>query len=88
MGRYWVAYTGGPHVAEVVSRARDLLQWFLKQCHAARDAAPGSRESRWWEAARWEETGAKAARELRASIGEVAEEDRAPLVALLDELEG
>ena len=37
---------------------------------------------------RWEENDAEAACELRASQREVAEEDRAPLVELLDALEG
>ena len=88
VGRYWVAYPGGPHVAEAVMRARDRLQGFLERCIAARDAGPGTREGRQWEFVGWEETGAETARELRASLREVAEEDKAPLVELLDGLEG
>ena len=88
MGRYWVAYPGGPHVGEAVTRARDRLRWSLEECNAARDADPGSREARRWEFAGWEENGAETVRELRASLAGVAEEDRAPLVELLDALEG
>ena len=87
LARYWVAYPDGPRVAEAVTRARDRLQWVLQGCRAARDAAPGSRESRWREAVRWEQTGAETARELRASLSEVASENKAPLVELLDALE-
>ena len=87
VGRYWVAYPDGARVAEAVTRARDRLQWFLTGCQAARDAAPGSRESRWREAVGWDYAGTETLLELRASLSEVADEDKAPLVELLDALE-
>ena len=87
-GRYWVEYPGGPHVAEAIARARGELQWFLDWCTAARDAAPDSREAGWREVVGWEGRGAETARELRASLEEVAEEVKAPLVEVLDGLEG
>ena len=87
VGRYWIAYPGGPHVVEAVARARDRLREFLEACSAARDAGPGSREARRWGFAGWEENGAETVRELRASLGDVAEQDKAPLVELLDRLE-
>jgi len=88
VGRYWFAFPGGPHVVEAVARARDRLRGFLEACSAARRADPASREFRRWEAAGWEENGTETVRELRASLREVAEEDKAPLVELLDRLEG
>ena len=88
VGRYWVAYPRGPHIAEAITRARDALQWDLDDCDAARDAVPDYPGAGWSEFARWEESGAEAARELRASLTDVAEEVRAPLVEVLDALEG
>ncbi len=88
VGRYWVAYPSGSHVAEAVTRARDRLQWWLDGCRAARDAPPGSREAQWSERVGWAGRGEGAAAELRRSLGEVAEEVRAPLVEVLDGLEG
>ncbi|MDE2754169.1 MAG: hypothetical protein OXI83_16480 [Gemmatimonadota bacterium] len=88
VGRYWFAYPDGPRVVEAVARAHDRLRGFLEACNAARDAGPDSREFRRWEGTGWEENGAETVRELRASLREVADEDRAPLVELLDALEG
>ena len=87
VGRYWVAYPDGPLVAEALTRARDRMRGFLQRCRAARDAAPGSRESRWREAVGWEYGDAETVLELRASLSEVADEVKAPLVDLLDALE-
>ena len=85
--RYWIGYPRGPHIAEAVSTARGLLEYFLEGCRAARNAAPESRYARWGEIALWEYGGAEVAADLRASLTEVEEATKAPLLDSLDELE-
>ena len=87
VGRYWVAYPDGPHVAEAVARASERLRPVLQGCTAAQDAPPGSLEARLWETSEWTPRGAAVARELRASLRDVSPEDRAPMIELLDALE-
>lgn len=87
VARYWLEYPQGRYVAEGVGRARDLLVPELDGCRAAQAAGPGSLEARRWGWADWEQTGAGAVQELRESLSEVSEEDKAPLIELLDDLE-
>ena len=87
LARYWLEYPQGRYVAEGVGRARDLLVPALDGCRAAHTAGPGSREARRWGLADWEQTGAGAVQELRESLSQVSEEDKAPLIELLDDLE-
>ncbi|MDE2974695.1 MAG: hypothetical protein OXU64_08265 [Gemmatimonadota bacterium] len=86
---YWLGYPEGPRVADAVARAVDRLNPELEGCRAARDAEPGSWEARWLEVAGWEERGgAEAVGKLRTTLSEVGEAAKAPLVRLLDDLEG
>ena len=85
--RYWIGYPRGPHVAEAISTARGELEYFLRGCRAAQNAAPESWQARWGEHAAWEYGGAEVAADLRASLAEVEEEIKVPLLDSLDELE-
>ena len=88
VARYWIDYPEGPHVAPALARAVDRLGLKLDGCRAAQDAEPGSRDAGWLDRVGWEERGAEAVRRLRATLSEVGEAARAPLVRLLDDLEG
>ena len=88
MAKYWAEYPRGPRVAEAVARARKRLEEFLKGCEAARGAADGSWQSRWYENVGWERDGAAMARKIRASLREVRDAQKAPMVEFLDALEG
>ena len=88
VARYWADYPEGPYIADAVARAVDRLRHDLQACRAARDAERGTPEARWLADVGWEARGAEAVRQLRATLSEVGEAARAPLVQLLDDLEG
>lgn len=83
VARYWTDYPEGPRVTDAVTRAVDRLSHFLEGCGAARDAEEGS----WLERVGWEERGAEAVRQLRATLSGAGEADKEPLARLLDDLE-
>lgn len=83
VARYWTDYPEGPRVTDAVARALDRLSHVLEGCGAARDAGEGS----WLERVGWEERGAEAVRQLRATLSGVGEADKEPLVGFLDDLE-
>lgn len=87
LARYWLEYPGGRYAVRAVEIAAGRLSGFLKTCRAAVGAEPESREARWWEYVDWETRGAAAASEIRASLRELADAVRAPLVELLDGLD-
>lgn len=87
LARYWTEYPRGRHVARAVEIAAARLGGFLDTCEAARGAEPGSREANWWEWVYWDRDGAEVAGEIRATLAEVGQSDRAPLLELLDGLD-
>ena len=87
LARYWAEFPRGRHVRRAVEIATARLDEFLETCNAARGAEPDSREARWWEWVYWEPRGAEVAREIRATLNEVGQRDKAPLAELLDGLE-
>ncbi|MDE2793761.1 MAG: hypothetical protein OXL34_02985 [Gemmatimonadota bacterium] len=87
VARYWADYPEGPRVTDAVARAVTRLSHDLEGCRAARDAEEGSREARWLEGVGWEERGAEAVRQLRATLSDVREAAKAPLARFLDDLE-
>lgn len=87
LARHWTEYPNGSYVARAVEIAAGRLSGFLETCRTALGAEQESREARWWEYVYWEPRGAATAREIRASLREVADANRAPLVELLDGLD-
>ena len=84
---YWIHYPQGPRVADAVSEALDVLEYFMDLCRAARNAPPGSWEARGRRNIAWEHGGAEVASDLRASLTEVEGATKAPLLNALSELE-
>ncbi len=87
LARYWTDYPNGRHIAQAVELGRTVIGYGLEQCSAARAAGPDSREARNWQWYRWDVRGPGIVRALRASLEEVSEADKAPLIARLEELE-
>ena len=95
VARYWLAYPDGAHVGEAVRAAVgqiDVLGGIydggvLGTCREARGADPDSWPARAWDLLAWEREGIAGTRELRATLVEVGEEDGAPLLDYLDDLE-
>ena len=87
LARYWAEYPRGRHVAQAVAIAAARLNGFLEGCNAALEAEPGSREADLWEWMSWDPRGAEEVRKIRATLGEVEDGDKAPLVELLDGLD-
>ena len=87
LARYWADFPNGRYIAQAIELGRTELDYALEQCSAARRAEPDSREARMWRSARWDVSGPGIVRELRASLAEVSEADKAPLIARLGELE-
>ena len=87
LARYWTDFPDGRYIARAIDLARTALGYALEQCNAARGSGPDSRQSRIWRSERWDEWGADMARALLASLEAVSEEDKAPLIAKLGELE-
>ncbi len=86
LARYWVDFPDGRHIAEAVEDGRAVLAYGLETCNAARGAEPDSPEARGWRGSGWERS-AEIVRELMETLNAVSEEDRAPLVDALRELE-
>ncbi|MCY4574299.1 MAG: hypothetical protein OXF01_16065 [Gemmatimonadetes bacterium] len=84
LARYWSDYPRGRQVARAVEIAAARLDGFLKTCEDARGAEPGSRAANRWRWANWDPDGAEVAGEMRATLADVGEADKAPLLALLD----
>ena len=87
LARYWVDYPSGRHIAEAVEEGRAVLAYGLETCNTARGAEPDSREADGWRWSGWERSGAEIVRELMETLEGVSEEDKAPLVEVLRELE-
>lgn len=87
LSRYWAEFPDGRHIARAVELGRTLLGYALERCSAARAAGPDSREARIWVWNKWDDRGPAIVQTLRASLEEVGEEVRAPLIERLDELE-
>lgn len=87
LARYWTDYPNGRHIAQAVEFGRTVIGYGLEQCRTARAAGPDSREARNWQWYRWDVRGPGIVQALRASLEEVSETDKAPLIARLEELE-
>ncbi|MCE2397599.1 MAG: hypothetical protein J4F34_00940 [Gemmatimonadetes bacterium] len=86
LARYWTDFPGGRHIAEAVELGRTVLGDALERCRAAHAAGPESGRARGWEWGAWDEAGPEITRELMASLEDVSEEDKAPLIETLDQL--
>lgn len=96
VSRYWLAYPRGSFLADAIRAALGRLGGsnsrigsggILQRCEAARDAEPDSWLVEAWERQGWETGGFAASRRLLATLGEVAEGDKAPLVRYIGEVE-
>lgn len=87
LARYWMEYPRGAHVGRAVEIAAARLDGFLGTCEGARGAEPGSRAANSWRWVYWNRDGAGVAGEMRATLSEVGQSDRAPLLELLDGLD-
>ena len=87
LARYWTDFPNGRHIAEAVAQGRTVLGYGLESCNAARGADPDSPEAGTWEWSGWDRSGAEITRELKATLAEVNDEDKAPLLGVLAELE-
>lgn len=87
LARYWIDFPHGRHVAEAVEEARTVIGDGLESCRAARGRGTDSREARMWGWSGWDRSGAEITRELRATLEAVRDEDKAPLLKQLAELE-
>ncbi len=87
LARYWTDFPNGRHIAEAVAHGRTVLDHGLESCNAARGADPDSPEAGMWEWSGWDRSGAEITRELLATLSEVNDEDKAPLLGILAELE-
>ncbi len=87
LARYWTDFPNGRHIAEAVAQGRTVLDYGLESCNAARGADPDSPEAGLWGWSGWDRSGAEITRALIATLAEVNEEDKAPLLETLAELE-
>ena len=87
LARYWADFPDGRYIARAVESGRTQLGYALEQCSAARAAGPDSQRARGWQWYRWNERAPEIVQALRASLEAVSEEDKAPLIARLEELE-
>lgn len=87
LARYWIDFPGGRHVADALKQARTVLGYGLESCNAARGPNPDAYEERTWRLARWKRSVAEVMRELLGTLEAVSEEDKAPLLETLSELE-
>ena len=87
LARYWAEFPGGRYIARAVESGRTRLGYALEQCSAARAAGPDSQRARGWQWYRWNERSPEIVQALRASLEAVSEEEKAPLIARLGELE-
>jgi len=87
LARYWIDFPNGRHLAEAVEQGLTVLGYGLESCEAARGPEPDSWEGRMWQWSGWEKGGEEITRELLATLEAVSEEDKAPLLEMLGELE-
>jgi len=87
LAAYWTDFPGGRHIPEAVESGRTVLGNVLERCRAARATGPDSGVARGWDWWGWDEAGPEIARELIASLEHVSEEDKAPLIGTLVELQ-
>lgn len=87
LARYWTDFPNGSHIAEALEEARTVIGYGLESCKAARGRETDSREARAWGWSGWDRSGAKITRELLATLDAVSDEDKAPLLEKLAELE-
>ena len=87
LARYWIDFPNGRHIAKAVEQGRTELGHGLESCRAARGPEPDSREAGMWRWSGWEQTGEEIGRELLATLEAVSEEDKAPLLEVLEELD-
>ena len=103
VARYWLAYPDGRFLGEAVGTALTWLRrarsaplfgydvgGILNTCEEARDTEPGAMyglRRDWWDELAWETVGDSAARRLLATLSEVGDEEKAPLVDYFDRVE-
>ena len=87
LARYWADFPSGRHIAEALELGRTQIGYSLDRCSAARAAGPDSRRAGNWQWYGWNERAPEIVQELLASLDDVSEEDKAPLIARLRELE-
>lgn len=87
LARYWTDFPNGRHIAEAVEAARTVIGHGLESCKAARGTETDSPEAGMWKWSGWDRAGAEITRELRVSLEAVSDEDKAPLLEQLAELE-
>ena len=87
LARYWTDFPDGRHIARAIGLARTELGYVLEQCTAAHAAGPDSRQARVWRSAQWDTRGPEIVRALLGSLEQVSDEDKAPLIEVLGELE-
>ena len=86
LARYWTDFPNGRHIVEAVEQGLAVLGYGLESCTAARGPEPGSQEGRMWGWSGWDRSGEEITRELLATLEGVSEEDKAPLLEMLGEL--
>ena len=87
LARYWTDFPRGRHIAEAVEEALALVGSGLELCNAARGPEKDTPEAGMWSWSGWDRSGVELTRELLATLAEVKEEDKAPLLESLAELE-
>ena len=87
LARYWTVFPGGRHIAEAIEGARTILGYGLESCNAARPPGTNLMEAGRWGWSGWKPAGEKITRELLATLEEVNEEEKAPVLETLAKLE-
>ena len=87
LARYWKEFPNGAYIAEAVAHGRTVLNHGLESCNAARGADPDPPEAGTMRWSGWDRSGAEITRELLATLAEVNDDDKAPLLGILAELE-
>lgn len=87
LARYWTDFPGGRHIAEAVEKARSLIGHGLESCQAAHGTRTDSPDAGMWRWSGWDRSGAEITRELRATLEAVSDQEKAPLLEALAELE-
>lgn len=87
LATYWVAFPGGRHIAEAIEAARLVIGYGLESCKAAREPGGDAMEARMWGWSGWGSAGGEITRELLSTLEQVRQEDKAPLLETLEELE-
>ena len=87
LARYWIDFPNGRHIADAVEQGRIVVGHGLEGCNAAGRPEPDSQEAGMWRWSGWDRSGEEITRELLATLEAVREEDKAPLLETLAELE-